>query len=130
MDPKKEIKIIIESVSLWRGEEAGKPQTTAPSRTTTQPTKPVQTQTVLMPISIPTLIPISNFDFSSLYAKGSLSRSSHGISFSLRNPLGPATIIAPSQVVVDGNVLPKEKIVLVTSSGKIRNTDILQTNHL
>ena len=35
IDPKKEIKIVIEGVSLWRGEEVGKPQITTPSGTTT-----------------------------------------------------------------------------------------------
>jgi len=119
VNPKKEIKITIERVSLWRGETLESPR---------EAQQQVEEAKQMMPrvasIPIPTTMPAPSIDFSTLYVKGSLSSAPNGIAFALRNPYGPATVIAPFKVVIDGESVPEDKILLVTSSGRIRNTDI------
>jgi len=121
VNPKKEIKITIERVSLWGGET---PESPGEAQQQGEEAKQMTPRVVSVPMPTPTTMPVPSIDFSTLYVKGSLSSTPNGIAFALRNPYGPATVIAPFKVIIDGESILEDKILLATSSGRIRNTDI------
>ena len=59
-----------------------------------------------------------------LYVKKSLKNTSEGVEFTLKNILADATINKPLEITIDNNSIPPEKVILVTESKTIRNTEI------
>lgn len=133
IDPKKEIRIVIENVSLWTGQEQevapqAPPQQQTPPQPQPQPQPQIQAQPVTVPV--PTTIPVPSLDFSRLYVKGSLASAGNEVSFSIMNPLGPVTLIAPFQVTIDGKRIPGDAIIIESSQGTRNNNTISQNNPL
>lgn len=63
-----------------------------------------------------------------LYVQGSLKNGPDGAEFKLRNMLAPATIV-DLKISVDGSVVPKDKIEVVTSSGRYAASQLEQQGY-
>ncbi|CCC80778.1 hypothetical protein [Thermoproteus tenax] len=63
-----------------------------------------------------------------LYVQGSLKNTAEGAEFKLRNMLAPATIIDIG-ISVDGAPVPKDKILVVSSSGRYEVSQLEQQGY-
>ena len=124
--PDKEIRIRMDFVKLYTGVES----TTAGEAKVVQPQMgPQPPQPTMMPVQIPVgPVPIPMVDFSSLYVKGSLTRTEEGVSFAVRNPIKPTKIVAPLKIRIDGKMVDVEKIRIVGNAGERANSDINTSN--
>ncbi|MEL9990252.1 MAG: hydroxymethylglutaryl-CoA reductase [Thermoproteus sp.] len=63
-----------------------------------------------------------------LYVQGSLKNSADGVEFKLKNMLAPATI-TDMKILIDGAVVPKDKIEVVTSTGRYSASQLEQQGY-